>query len=68
MAPPERKTETVNLRLSPRMKDLLRAAAAREHRTISNMIESLVLVYCEQNGIGDFHEHREEPPNGSPST
>lgn len=47
----ERKTETVNLRLSPRMKELLRTAAEREHRTLSNMIEALVLDYCESRGI-----------------
>lgn len=47
----ERKTETVNLRLSPRMKELLRIAAEREHRTVSNMIEALVLDYCESKGI-----------------
>jgi len=47
----ERKTETVNLRLSPRMKELLRLAAEREHRTLSNMIEALVLDYCESKGI-----------------
>lgn len=47
----ERKTETVNLRLSPRMKELLRIAAEREHRTLSNMIEALVLDYCERQGI-----------------
>ena len=56
MAIAERKTETVNLRLSPRMKELLRAAADREHRTLSNMIESLVLAYCEQNGIRPAEE------------
>ena len=47
----ERKTETVNLRLSPRMKELLRVAAEREHRTLSNMIEALVLDYCKNKGI-----------------
>lgn len=47
----ERKTETVNLRLSPRIKDLLRIAAGREHRTLSNMIEALVLEYCESKGV-----------------
>lgn len=63
MAIAERKTETVNLRLSPRMKELLRAAADREHRTLSNMIESLVLAYCEQNGI----HAAAEPPEAARS-
>ncbi|NMG03594.1 hypothetical protein [Azoarcus taiwanensis] len=47
----ERKTVTVNLRFSPRMKELLRIAAEREHRTLSNMIETLVINYCESRGI-----------------
>lgn len=51
----ERKTETVNLRLSPRMKELLRIVAEREHRTLSNMIEALVLDYCESKGIPVDH-------------
>jgi hypothetical protein len=54
----ERKTETVNLRLSPRMKELLRTAAEREHRTLSNMIEALVLDYCESKGIAVSQDER----------
>lgn len=54
----ERKTETVNLRLSPRMKELLRTAAEREHRTLSNMIEALVLDYCESRGIAVARDER----------
>lgn len=54
----ERKTEAMNLRLSPRMKELLRIAAEREHRTLSNMIEALVLAYCERHGIGGTHGER----------
>jgi len=33
------------------MKELLRIAAEREHRTLSNMIETLVINYCESRGI-----------------
>lgn len=47
----ERKTDAVNLRISPKMKTLLRIVASREHRTISNMIETLVINYCKDNGI-----------------
>ncbi|MEW5790072.1 MAG: DUF1778 domain-containing protein [Pseudomonadota bacterium] len=54
----ERKTETVNLRLSPRMKELLRTAAEHEHRTLSNMIEALVLDYCESRGITVAQDER----------
>lgn len=47
----EAKTEQLNLRMSPRAKALLRAAAAKEHRTASNMVEHLVLDYCEKHAI-----------------
>ncbi|WP_431273667.1 hypothetical protein ACQ858_16030 [Variovorax ureilyticus] len=33
------------------VKDLLRLAAGREHRTLSNMLERLVLQHCEREGI-----------------
>jgi len=42
----ERKTESINLRMAPGMKDLLRRAAEHEHRTLSNMLEVLILDYC----------------------
>ncbi len=47
----ERKTEAINLRFSPRMKELLRPVAAHEHRTLSNMVEHLIIDYCERNDI-----------------
>ena len=43
----ERKTEVVNLRMSPRVKKLLRLAAAHERRTLSNMLEVLIEDFCE---------------------
>nr|WP_165770095.1 hypothetical protein [Thauera propionica] len=33
------------------MKAMLRAAAEREHRTLSNMIEHLLIDYCERHAI-----------------
>lgn len=33
------------------MKAILRLAADREHRTLSNMIEYLLLEYCERHAI-----------------
>lgn len=33
------------------MKELLRVVAAHEHRTLSNMVEHLIIDYCERNGI-----------------
>jgi hypothetical protein len=47
----ERKTEAINLRMAPGMKELLRRAAEKEHRTLSNMLEVLILDYCKENGL-----------------
>lgn len=47
----DRKTETLNLRVSPELKELTRLAAAREHRTVANLIEVLVREHCVRNGI-----------------
>lgn len=47
----ERKTTAINLRMSQDVKELLRMAAAQEHRTLSNMLEYLVLQHCEQKGL-----------------
>ncbi|EKS69104.1 hypothetical protein BG60_11965 [Caballeronia zhejiangensis] len=47
----ERKTTAINLRMSSEVKELLRLAAAKEHRTLSNMLEYLVLQYCELKGV-----------------
>ena len=45
------KTEQLGLRITPTAKALLREAAAREHRSASNMVEYLILEYCEKNNI-----------------
>ncbi len=45
------KTETLNLRVEPRIKDALRAAAEQEHRSLANMIEVMVIDFCARQGI-----------------
>lgn len=47
----ERKTEVVNFRMSPRVKELLRLAAAHERRTLSNMLEVLIEDYCSAHDL-----------------
>lgn len=49
----ERKTEVVNLRMSARVKGLLREAAGREHRTLSNMLEVLIEGYFDAGNQAD---------------
>jgi len=45
------KSETLNLRVSPTFKHVLKQAADREHRSMVNMLEVLVGVYCDRKGI-----------------
>ena len=45
------KTTTLTFRIEPNLKEALRTAAAREHRSIANMVEVLIRDYCERNGI-----------------
>jgi hypothetical protein len=45
------KTTTLTFRIEPGLKEALRTAAAREHRSIANMVEVLIREYCGRNGI-----------------
>jgi len=68
MTTSERKSEAINLRMTPEMKELLRLAAAREHRTLSNMLEVLVLEYCNQHGLKASPTPRAKPKAGAKTT
>lgn len=45
------KTVSMSFRVSPKFKALLEAAAARENRSLTNMLETLVFAHCEQHGL-----------------
>ena len=45
------KTTTLTFRIKPALKEGLRAAAVREHRSIANMVEVLIRDYCKRNEI-----------------
>lgn len=45
------KSTTLTFRIEPSLKEALRTAAAREHRSISNMVEVLIRDYCGRKGI-----------------
>jgi hypothetical protein len=45
------KTTTLTFRIEPGLKEALRAAAVREHRSIANMVEVLIRDWCGRNGI-----------------
>lgn len=48
---PTRKSATITLRIDPAIKEGLRLAAEREHRSITNMVEVLVRDYCRRHRI-----------------
>ena len=58
------KTTTLTFRIEPGLKEALRAAAAREHRSIANMVGVMIRDYCGRNGIAIpeqddlFHDSR----------
>ncbi len=45
------KTATLNLRIDPVLKQAIREAAAKEHRSIANLVEVLIRRHCEKTGI-----------------
>jgi hypothetical protein len=45
------KSTNLNLRIAPEVRDALRQAAEREHRSISNMLEYLIVQHCQKNDI-----------------
>ena len=46
-----RKTEVVSVRVEPPIKAALHAAAERELRSVSNMLEVMVVAYCRANNV-----------------
>ena len=45
------KTTTLTFRIEPALKEALRTAADREHRSIANMVEVMIRDHCEREGI-----------------
>lgn len=45
------KTTTLAFRIEPALKEALRTAAKREHRSIAKMVEVLIRDYCSRSGI-----------------
>jgi len=45
------KISTLNLRINPSIKEAVREAAAREHRSVANMVEVLIRRHCDRSGI-----------------
>ena len=45
------KDETLSIRTSANIKQLLKLAAVREHRSVASMVEVLVLDYAQEHGL-----------------
>lgn len=58
---PRFKNETLSIRTTAEIKDLLRQAAARERRSVASMIEVLALDYARVHGIEAGDTHQPEP-------
>ena len=60
------RTSTLNLRIHPSLKDAVREAAAREHRSVANMVEVLIRRHCDDSGIriDDSPADTKRPSNG----
>ncbi|MCP4765223.1 MAG: ribbon-helix-helix protein, CopG family [Gammaproteobacteria bacterium] len=46
-----KKTAALNIRVDPDLKEAIRLAAKREHRSIANMVEMLIRNHCAESGI-----------------
>jgi hypothetical protein len=42
------KSTNLNLRIAPEVREALREAAERDHRSISNMVEYLIVQHCQR--------------------
>ena len=58
------KISTLNLRINPAIKRAVRQAAAREHRSVANMVEVLIRRHCDEAGISI----NDTTLNGKPET
>lgn len=45
------KSAVLNLRIRPVLKEALKEAAARQHRSVANLVEVLIRQHCDDAGI-----------------
>ena len=57
------KSTNLNLRIAPEVRDALRQAAERDHRSISNMIELLIVQHCQRNEIPIIKQQTDSKPS-----
>jgi uncharacterized protein (DUF1778 family) len=59
---PRLKDETLSIRTSTEIKQLLKAAAEREHRSVASMMEVLILAYAQEHGLNSLLDHQGQAP------
>lgn len=52
------KTATLSFRIEPGVKEALRNAAEKEHRSIANMVEVMIRDYCGRSGVAIAELHQ----------
>lgn len=57
---PKVKTATMTLRVDPKIKAAAEAAAEREHRSITSLIEVLILNHCRFLGLSPGQKGKEQ--------
>jgi len=57
------RTVSMSFRVTPKFRRLLVAAAEKQNRSLTNMLETLLFEFCAENGIDDSTEEleRESP-------
>lgn len=55
------KSTNLNLRIAPEVREALKEAAVRDHRSISNMVEYLIVQHCQRIGISVTKKEKEDP-------
>jgi hypothetical protein len=51
MVSTQRKTEVLSIKTTPGIKHALKFIGEREHRSMANMLETLVMDYFDRNGL-----------------
>jgi len=58
------KIPILGLLIEPELKEALRTAAEREHRSIANMVAVLIMEHCERKGITIEHRATDGKSSG----
>ena len=59
MRRPKIKTATLTLRLDPKIKAAAEAAAEKDHRSLTSLLEVLIVNHCRALGLGPEHYSKE---------